>query len=368
MPLPHLASSRSHFPQSVHLIEFPSLLLPAGVGPGSIVNIACTRNTNAEKHQAREFWDLQRDIADLFGSREPQPPQLRVRNTTQTSVTLEWDKLDLASASLLNLSIYRNGQRLTTIPNPLSNTSTKLSGLSLDTDYQFHLVLKTSGGTLASPTVKTRTHTIDNTTGISACFGLVEPDDLAREAKRVIGDLGAKSDTKIQVHLPPSSFLASRTFTDSACACTQIDTTHYVATSPASPSAPDSGPSVEYQKAVQLSIVRPSLSFSLPSLESPRLTLPPRPARSPSSRPSGSSPARARTSSSRSRPTTSARRTAPRRSRRPSSSRRRASRARGPSPARVRRRARVGRSPCRRSASPSRSSRSSSSSNSSSAT
>ncbi|GAA5902561.1 hypothetical protein JCM8208_006924 [Rhodotorula glutinis] len=216
---------------SVHLIEFPSLLLPAGVGPGSIVNIACTRNTSAEKQQAREFWDLQRDIADLFGSREPQPPQLRVRNTTQTSVTLEWDKLDLASASLLNLSIYRNGQRLTTIPNPLSNTSTKLSGLSLDTDYQFHLVLKTSAGTLTSPTVKTRTHTIDNTTGISACFGLVEPSDLAREAQRVIGDLGAKSDSKIQ-----------------------IDTTHYVATSAASPSAPDSGPSVEYQKAVQLSI------------------------------------------------------------------------------------------------------------------
>ncbi|TNY24008.1 hypothetical protein DMC30DRAFT_413704 [Rhodotorula diobovata] len=216
---------------SVHLIEFPSLLLPPGVGPGSIVNIACTRNLAAEKRHARDFWDLQRDIADAFGSREPQPPQLRVRNTTQTSVTLEWDTLDLAAASLLNLSIYRNGQRLTTIPNPLSNTSTKLSGLSLDTDYAFHLVLKTSAGTYQSPTVKTRTHTIDNTTGISACFGLVEPADLADEARRVIGHLGAKSDSKIQ-----------------------IDTTHYIATSSASPSAPDSGPSVEYQKAVQLSI------------------------------------------------------------------------------------------------------------------
>lgn len=188
-------------PQSVHLIEFPSLLLPPGVGPGSIVNIACTRNLAAEKRHARDFWDLQRDIADAFGSREPQPPQLRVRNTTQTSVTLEWDTLDLAAASLLNLSIYRNGQRLTTIPNPLSNTSTKLSGLSLDTDYAFHLVLKTSAGTYQSPTVKTRTHTIDNTTGISACFGLVEPADLADEARRVIGHLGAKSDSKIQVRL-----------------------------------------------------------------------------------------------------------------------------------------------------------------------
>ncbi|BGP37146.1 hypothetical protein JCM10450v2_001052 [Rhodotorula kratochvilovae] len=216
---------------SVHLIEFPSLLLPPGVGPGSIVNIACTRNQAAEKQHARDFWDLQRDIADTFGQHEPEPPRLRVRNTTQTSVTLEWDKLELASASLLNLSIYRNGQRLTTIPNPLSNTSTKLSGLSLDTDYTFHLVLKTTAGTFASPTVKTRTHTIDNTTGISVCFGLVEPRELAQEAVRVVGELGAKSDSRIQ-----------------------IDTTHYIATSSSSPSAPDSGPSVEYQKAVQLSI------------------------------------------------------------------------------------------------------------------
>ncbi|GAA5821193.1 hypothetical protein JCM3770_005245 [Rhodotorula araucariae] len=216
---------------SIHLIEFPSLLLPPGVGPGSIVNIACTRNLAAEKQHARDFWDLQRDIADTFGHREPEPPRLRVRNTTQTSVTLEWDKLDLASAALINLSIYRNGQRLTTIPNPLSNTSTKLSGLSLDTDYSFHLVLKSSAGTFASPTVKTRTHTIDNTTGISVCFGLVEPRELAQEALRVVGELGAKSDSRIQ-----------------------IDTTHYIATSSSSPSAPDSGPSVEYQKAVQLSI------------------------------------------------------------------------------------------------------------------
>ncbi|BGO89081.1 hypothetical protein NBRC10512v2_001028 [Rhodotorula toruloides] len=216
---------------SVHLIEFPSLLLPSGVGPGSIVNIACTRNVSAEKQHAREFWDLQREIAETFGKREPEAPKLRVRNTTQTSVTLEWDKLDLASASLINLSIYRNGQRLTTIPNPLHNTSTKLSGLQLDTDYSFHLVLKTSAGTYTSPTVKTRTHTIDNTTGICVCFGLVEPEDLANEASEAVKQLGAKSDDKIQ-----------------------IDTTHFVATSSASRSNPDGGPGVEYQKAVQLSI------------------------------------------------------------------------------------------------------------------
>jgi hypothetical protein len=79
--------------QSVHLIEFPSLLLPSGVGPGSIVNISCTRNTAAERAASKSFWDLQSDILNEFGTNEPQPPKLRIRNTTQTSVTLEWDKV-----------------------------------------------------------------------------------------------------------------------------------------------------------------------------------------------------------------------------------------------------------------------------------
>ncbi|GAA5880824.1 hypothetical protein JCM1840_003294 [Sporobolomyces johnsonii] len=216
---------------SVHLIEFPSLLLPQGVGPGSIVNIACTRNYAAERAAQRDFWDLQRDIYDMFGKDEPEAPKLRIRNTTQTSVTLEWDKLDLASASLISLSIFRNNQRLTTIPNPLHNTSTKLSGLQLDTDYTFHLVLKTSAGTYTSPVVKTRTHTIENTTGISVCFGLVEPPELLDEAKKAVREMGARWDDKIQ-----------------------IETTHFVATSSAGRADPKGGPGVEYQKAVQLSI------------------------------------------------------------------------------------------------------------------
>ncbi|KWU45642.1 hypothetical protein RHOSPDRAFT_3114, partial [Rhodotorula sp. JG-1b] len=214
-----------------HLIEFPSLLLPAGVGPGSIVNIACTRNLAAEKQHARDFWALQDSIAAEFGAREPTPPRLRVRNTTQTSVTLEWDPLDLAAADLVNLSIYRNGQRLTTIPNPKTNTSTKLSGLQLDTDYAFHLVLKTSAGTYTSPVVKTRTHTIDNTTGISVCFGLVEPQKLADAVYHAVQELGAKADDRIQ-----------------------IDTTHFVATSSATKANPNGAPGPEYQKAIQLSI------------------------------------------------------------------------------------------------------------------
>ena len=77
----------------MHLIEFPSLLLPSGVGPGSIVNISCTRNNAAERAASQSFWSLQKDILSEFGDSEPQPPNLRIRNTTQTSVTLEWDKV-----------------------------------------------------------------------------------------------------------------------------------------------------------------------------------------------------------------------------------------------------------------------------------
>lgn len=186
----------------------------------------------AERRTTDQFWDLQNNIFDLYGDKEPVAPQLRVRNTTQTSVTLEWDKLELAQSKLLGLSIWRNNQRLTTIPNPLNNTSTKLSGLSLDSDYTFHLVLKTSAGTFTSPIVKIHTHTISDTSGISVCFGLVEPAGLLAEAKDALKVMKARGDDRIQ-----------------------IDTTHFVATSPASVGNPKGGPGVEYQKALQLSIV-----------------------------------------------------------------------------------------------------------------
>ncbi|KAL8291688.1 hypothetical protein RQP46_001946 [Phenoliferia psychrophenolica] len=216
---------------SVHLIEFPSLLLPAGVGPGSIVNISCSRNVVAEKATSTAFWDLQETIFEAYGAKEPSAPKLRVRNVTQTSVTLEWDKLDLAEAKLLGLSIWRNGQRLTTIPNPGTNTSTKLSGLALDTDYSFHLMLKTSAGTYTSPTVKVHTHTIADTSGVSVCFGLCEPSSLLEEARAALVVMKGRAADKIQ-----------------------IDTTHFVATSPAAVGNPNGGPGVEYQKALQLSI------------------------------------------------------------------------------------------------------------------
>lgn len=66
---------------------------------------------------------------------------LKLRHVTQTSVTLEWDALELAQASCKGLEIYKNGQRLALIPNPTTNTSTKLSSLQSNEEYSFHLVL-----------------------------------------------------------------------------------------------------------------------------------------------------------------------------------------------------------------------------------
>ncbi|KAI9610299.1 hypothetical protein KEM48_002586 [Puccinia striiformis f. sp. tritici PST-130] len=168
-----------------HLIEFPSLLLPPGCEPGSITK-----------------------IADQFGVQSPQAPKLRLRSITQTS----------------------NGQRLGTLPNPLTNTSTKLSGLDLDSEYTFNLVMKTTGGSFNSQHIKVKTHSLNDTSGINS--------------KEAIQQLDGRWSDKIQ-----------------------IDTTHFVCTmayqaqqASNRASQPSTFPSLEYQRALQLSIpvVQPS--------------------------------------------------------------------------------------------------------------
>ena len=60
----------------------------------------------------REFWDLQEQILSMFGQVEPENPVLRVRNITQTSLTLEWDPLQLHTSKLRSLDIYKNDTKL----------------------------------------------------------------------------------------------------------------------------------------------------------------------------------------------------------------------------------------------------------------
>ncbi|KAI1792524.1 hypothetical protein LXA43DRAFT_1093492 [Ganoderma leucocontextum] len=224
--------------ERAHLIEFPSLLLPPGVSTGSIVNISVQRNVTEEKKRENEFWGLQNDILDAYGTDTPANPQLELRNITQTSVTLEWPRLELATSKLRSLDLYRDRQRVAAIPSPLNNTSTKVSGLQLDTEYTFQLVLRTTSGVYPSNLLRVRTHTMTDTSGISVCFGTVEDDVLLENSKVALEEMGAKWSDKIQ-----------------------IDTTHFVCTTPAATpggaSATNSivtGPGVEYQKALQLSI------------------------------------------------------------------------------------------------------------------
>lgn len=236
------------------LIEFPSLLLPQDVTSGSVVEITVKRNLEQERKNQRDFDDLQRNILDAFGRASPTPPELRLRAVTQTSVVLEWSGLELASASLLSLDIYRNGTRLAPIPNPTSNTSTKLSGLGVGEEYAFHLVLKTTAGTFSSNAIRTKTHTMADTSGIAVCFGAVdggsqveateatggEPvSQLESVARGLLMEMGAKATTKLQ-----------------------IETTHFVCTSPrvrGSVGGGQGGESATYRKALQLNIpiVRP---------------------------------------------------------------------------------------------------------------
>jgi hypothetical protein len=163
---------------------------------------------------------------------------VQLRNVTQTSVTLEWPTLKLATAKLRSLDIYRKGQRLAAIPSPLANNSTKLSGLELNTEYSFQLVLRTTAGTFPSNLIRVRTHTMTDTSGISVCFGNVQDEVLLANAKLALQEMRAKWSDKIQ-----------------------IDTTHFVCTTPAvtAVGAQASGskadaPGVEYQRALQLSI------------------------------------------------------------------------------------------------------------------
>ncbi|TFK29059.1 hypothetical protein FA15DRAFT_611258 [Coprinopsis marcescibilis] len=224
--------------ERAHLIEFPSILLPPGATAGSIVNIAVNQNHAEEKRREAEFWQLQDEILKIYGVQSPTVPELKVRNVTQTSVTLEWPAIQLANAKLRSLDIYRNNQRLAAIPSPMTNTSTKVSGLDINAEYTFQLILRTTAGTYPSPIVYVRTHSMTDTSGICVCFGNVQDELLLENAKVALGEMNAKWSDKIQ-----------------------IDTTHFVCTTPAAtPSGAQAtgstsgAPGVEYQRALQLSI------------------------------------------------------------------------------------------------------------------
>lgn len=191
-----------------HLIEFPTLLLPSNVEAGSIVKITCDRDIDQENRDQQELLKIQDEILQAFGSREPSTPVLRPRNTTQTSVVLEWDPIDVATADIISLTLYKNGSKFGAIPTPLKRTATKLSGLAIDTAYTFHLKLATTAGVFESEHITVRTHKMTDLTGITICVGTLSgsfsEEQLAKTAKKI----GAKP-LQSQVKLDTTHFICT---------------------------------------------------------------------------------------------------------------------------------------------------------------
>ncbi|KAK3383602.1 hypothetical protein B0T24DRAFT_605572 [Lasiosphaeria ovina] len=208
------------------LIEFPSILLPPDISSGSIVDITVARNTNSEAAAEQAFRALQDRIFSAFGAAEPVAPQLRCRNATQTSVVLEWDPIQLATADLISLALYRNGQKAGNIPRPTAMHSTKISGLAVDAEYTFHLVLRTTAGTYTSDRVTVRTHKMTDLSGITITTGIL-PAAVRENLTHAVERIGAKIVDGVR-----------------------IDTTHFVTTE---------GRGVQWEKANELNIpvVRP---------------------------------------------------------------------------------------------------------------
>ncbi|KFY29458.1 hypothetical protein V493_02350 [Pseudogymnoascus sp. VKM F-4281 (FW-2241)] len=212
--------------QDKRLIEFPSILLPPHISSGSIVDITVARNFDSESQSQESFSHLQDSIFHSFGESEPSAPVLRCRNATQTSIVLEWDPIELATADVISLSLFRNGQKAGNIPQPTTMESTKISGLAVDTEYTFHLVLRTTAGTFASDRVTVRTHKMTDLSGITVTPGIL-PAQLRESLVAAVERIGAKlADT------------------------VRIDTTHFVTTE---------GRGITWEKAVEMNIpvVRP---------------------------------------------------------------------------------------------------------------
>lgn len=97
--------------------------------------------------------------------------------------------MDLATAELRSLSLYRNGSKAGNIPR--DKLSTKISGLAIDTEYTFHLVLRTSAGTYSSEKLAVRTQKMTDLTGVTVTPGVM-PASLRDSLAEAVGRIGAK--------------------------------------------------------------------------------------------------------------------------------------------------------------------------------
>jgi hypothetical protein len=193
-----------------HLIEFPTILLPDGVNAGSVVTIKCEQDIQQEQEEKKQFEELQEQILHLFGTNEPQAPKLRLKNVTQTSAVLEWDPVDLGSATIKSLTLYKNGTRLGHIPNPLITTTTKLSGLQIDSKYVFHLRLDTTAGVYESEHITVHTHKMTDLSGITVCLGNIDAKEgfTREDIEESLKNIGGKA-LQDEVKVDTTHFIAT---------------------------------------------------------------------------------------------------------------------------------------------------------------
>lgn len=102
--------------------------------------------------------------------------------------------------------MYRNGSKAGIIPR--DKLSTKISGLAIDTDYTFHLVLRTSAGQYSSEKLTIKTHKMTDLTGITVTPGIM-PNQLKDSLAETVNKIGAKMIDTVR-----------------------IDTTHFITTEP----------------------------------------------------------------------------------------------------------------------------------------
>ncbi len=112
------------------------------------------------------------------------------------------------------------------MPRPTQLHSTKMSGLAVDTEYSFHLVLRTTAGTYSSDHVVVRTHKMTDLSGITITTGIM-PAAVRERLSSAVDRIGARLADSVR-----------------------IDTTHFVTTE---------GRGIQWEKAVELNIpvVRP---------------------------------------------------------------------------------------------------------------
>ncbi|OBA21963.1 hypothetical protein METBIDRAFT_19705, partial [Metschnikowia bicuspidata var. bicuspidata NRRL YB-4993] len=195
-----------------HLIEFPTVLLPNGVKAGSIVKISCERDLETEIEEHRRFLAVQDEILETFGKNLPQAPLLRIKNVTQTSCVLEWDPLDLGTATLKSLTLFKDGKKLGAIPQPLSNRTTKLSGLPIEKSFKFQLKLDSTAGVYTSDIVEVTTHKMTDLSGIQVCLGDIAPNDqfTLDDIQQALVNMGAHHPALDKMKVETTHFVTTR--------------------------------------------------------------------------------------------------------------------------------------------------------------